>query len=316
MARTLIGNIKGPKGDTGGTGPAGPKGDKGETGGTGPQGQRGTHWTQGTKITGTSTTATIFSGSGITAAIVDDCYLNTSTGNTYRCTVAGPASTAKWVYTGNIKGPKGDTGATGPTGPKGEKGETGAVENLDAQIVTFAEAAEALNIQSGDTVATVLGKLLKFQNTQNSNWANLISDETIAAAQAAGIDLSGGGVLNLNRLVQLFLTNPVVEEYDTADGWHVIKYADGRAEATIAKYIASATFTASGYIAIYAHNFALPNSLFVSTPQVWSTPSSNAGIWSCGSSGTTKDRVYFYDFKPSAGAGSYSLNVLVKGRYK
>lgn len=193
MARTLIGNIKGPKGDTGGTGPAGPKGDKGETGGTGPQGQRGTHWTQGTKITGTSTTATIFSGSGITAAIVDDCYLNTSTGNTYRCTVAGPASTAKWVYTGNIKGPKGDTGATGPTGPKGEKGETGAVENLDAQVVTFAEAATALNIKSGDTVATVLGKLLKFQNSQNSNWENLISDETIAAAKAAGIDLTSGG---------------------------------------------------------------------------------------------------------------------------
>ena len=41
-------------------------------------------WYTGTKITGTSTTATIFSDSGITAAKVGDMYLNTTTQNTYR----------------------------------------------------------------------------------------------------------------------------------------------------------------------------------------------------------------------------------------
>lgn len=91
---------KGSKGDTG---------EKGEKGNTGSTGQRGSRWSQGTAITGTSTTATIFSGTGITDALVNDNYLNTSTGNTYRCTVAGNASTARWVYTGNIKGAKGDT---------------------------------------------------------------------------------------------------------------------------------------------------------------------------------------------------------------
>ena len=40
-------------------------------------------------------------------------YLNTSTYNTYRCTVAGAASAAKWVYEANIKGQKGDTGNAG-----------------------------------------------------------------------------------------------------------------------------------------------------------------------------------------------------------
>ena len=64
--------------------------------------------------------------------MVNDNYLNTSTGNTYRCTVAGNASTAKWIFTGCIKGltgAKGATGAIGPTGPQGpqgEKGDTGA----------------------------------------------------------------------------------------------------------------------------------------------------------------------------------------------
>ena len=170
MAKVLIGNFKGPKGDkgdtgatgatgpqgpqgkqgntgaTGATGPQGPQGPKGDKGATGPQGdkgntgatgatgQRGSRWTAGTAITGTSTTAGIFSGTGIADALVNDMYLNTSNGNTYRCTTPGSANAARWVYTGNIRGatgPKGDkgntgaTGATGPQGPQGLKGATG-----------------------------------------------------------------------------------------------------------------------------------------------------------------------------------------------
>lgn len=68
----------------------------------------GAKWYAGTAITGTSTTATVFSGSGISSAVVGDMYLNTSTSNTYRCTTAGAASAAKWVYVSNIKGAMGD----------------------------------------------------------------------------------------------------------------------------------------------------------------------------------------------------------------
>ena len=75
---------------------------------TGATGTRGAVWYSGDKITGTSTTATVFSNSGIASAIVGDMYLNTSTYNTYRCTVAGAASAAKWVYVNNVKGAKGD----------------------------------------------------------------------------------------------------------------------------------------------------------------------------------------------------------------
>lgn len=86
------------------------------TGATGATGSSGGRWYSGTGITGTSTTATVFSGSGVTSAVVGDMYLNTSTYNTYRCTTAGAASAAKWVYTANIKG---STGSTGPTGAAG-----------------------------------------------------------------------------------------------------------------------------------------------------------------------------------------------------
>lgn len=103
---------QGVKGDKGDQGPQGAKGDKGDQG---PQGEAGGRWYSGTGITGTSTTATIFSGSGVSSAVVGDMYLNTSTFATYRCTVAGAASAAKWVYVNNIKGATGTAGATGPT---------------------------------------------------------------------------------------------------------------------------------------------------------------------------------------------------------
>lgn len=249
MARTLIGNIKGP------TGATGAKGDKGDAGATGPQGARGEHgtvWYSGTNITGTSTTATVFSSSGITAAALDDYYLNTSTGNVYRCTVAGAASVAKWVYVGCIKGltgAKGDKGDKGDTGPQGPQGPAGTVANISSQAITFDTAASKSEILSGDTLAVLFGKLKKNQAEMDSdmddvradvseaqediaaletNFTNLINDDTITAAENAGI-LSGGGLTLLNSILQLYLENAVVEEYDD-EGWHIKKYANGYAE--------------------------------------------------------------------------------------
>ena len=99
-------------------------------GATGATGTTGSQWYSGTGITGTSTTATIFSGSGVANARVNDMYLNTSTGNTYKCTVAGAASSAKWVYAGNIKGIQGD---------KGDKGNTG--NGISKADITYAASA-------------------------------------------------------------------------------------------------------------------------------------------------------------------------------
>ena len=220
MAKTLIGNIKGPKGDTGAKGDkgakgdTGAKGDKGDKGDKGATGTRGSRWSQGTAITGTSTTATVFSGTGITDALVNDNYLNTSTGNTYRCTVAGNASTAKWVYTGSIKGAKGDTGA------KGDKGDTGSFPTVDSamsststnpvqnkvvntelgkklaltgdakdNVVTFSQASSRANIASGEKFSVILGKISKFfadlkTVAFSGSYSDLSNKPTIPAAVA------------------------------------------------------------------------------------------------------------------------------------
>lgn len=57
---------------------------------------------KGTKITGTSTTASKFPGSGVKNAHVGDKYLNKSTGHVYKCTEGGGSSSAKWKYTKTV----------------------------------------------------------------------------------------------------------------------------------------------------------------------------------------------------------------------
>ena len=174
---------QGPKGDTGETGPQGPTGPKGDTGATGPQGpqgntgatgQRGTKWFSGTAITGTSTTSTVFSGSGITNALIDDFYLNTSTGNVYRCTLGGAASVAKWVYDGNIKGQQGDaanadsvlsTTSTNPVQNKVVASELSKklASDGDASNTTaaFSAASSVTALDTGEKLSTIFGKIAK-----------------------------------------------------------------------------------------------------------------------------------------------------------
>jgi hypothetical protein len=53
---------------------------------------------KGTKITGTSTTAKVFSKSGIKKAVHGQTYLNTDKGYVYICTTGGKPDKAKWKY--------------------------------------------------------------------------------------------------------------------------------------------------------------------------------------------------------------------------
>lgn len=153
MASILIGNIKGPKGDKGDkgdTGSQGPTGATGPSGAKGDTGTRGSMWYRGTAITGTSTTAKVFSGSGITSALVNDMYLNTSTYYVYQCAKSGNASTATWAYIGSIKGAKGDKGDKGDTGAQGPQGPAGTTPS-DSQMFLAAHPVGSIYATSDPT---------------------------------------------------------------------------------------------------------------------------------------------------------------------
>lgn len=189
----VIGNVRGPEG---------PEGPKGETGDTGATGQRGSKWFDGTGITGTSTAETVFSESGITEAFVDDQYLNTENGNTYRCTLGGDAATAKWVYTGNLKGPRGEVAGSdtalsstseNPLQNKVIYSELGKKLNTDGDgsnvTTAFTAATSRTNIATGEKLSVLFGKIAKFfadlkTVAFSGSYADLSNKPTIPAAVA------------------------------------------------------------------------------------------------------------------------------------
>lgn len=67
------------------------------------------------------------------------------------------------VLIGNVagpQGPKGDTGKQGPEGPQGPQGPQGDINA--GSTVSFTEALERENIKSGESCATIFGKIKKF----------------------------------------------------------------------------------------------------------------------------------------------------------
>ncbi len=118
------------------------KGSQGASGAKGATGTRGSRWNTGTAITGTSTTATVFSGSGITDALINDMYLNTSTSYIYKCTTAGTASVAKWVYVGSIKGATGSNGSNATTTEVASSTKNGLMSSGDFTKLSKVTATE------------------------------------------------------------------------------------------------------------------------------------------------------------------------------
>lgn len=83
----------------------------------GPRGEAGasSQWHSGTGITGTGAGEAVFPGSGVASAQAGDMYLNSSTGNVYRCTLGGNAAAAKWTFVRCIAGSPGAAGSDGAT---------------------------------------------------------------------------------------------------------------------------------------------------------------------------------------------------------
>ena len=214
---------QGPIGPAGPTGPQGQKGDtgsQGAKGATGATGTRGSLWYQGTAITGTSATATVFSASGVAAALVNDKYLNTATGCVYNCTTAGVAAAAKWVYIGSVRGvtgaagpqgiqgvkgdtgaqgAKGDTGPTGPAGPQGVKGATGTQGPTGSQGpqgiqgVKGAQGIQGIQGPQGDRGAQGLPTIVNGKSADSSGAIAL------TAADVAALP-TGGTAANASKL--------------------------------------------------------------------------------------------------------------------
>lgn len=154
-------------------------------------------WIAGTGVTGTSTTPTVFSGSGVESAKAGDMYLNTSTGNVYTCTLGGDAATAEWKYEGNIKGAKGDDGDPGAVTVSASYSSVSAMQNAWSSDSVPANGLVVIDSSDADS-----GKIYRKGPAQYVYLANLRGPRGDAGAGARW--LAGTGVTGTSTTPAVF----------------------------------------------------------------------------------------------------------------
>lgn len=149
---------------------------KGADGSDGPAGADGNKWYIGTGISGKAVNPTVYSGSGVTNAQVDDCYLNNIEGAIYHCTLGGAPSVATWVYDLTIAGGGGSYSAG-----TGIDISAANVISIDANISDLNDVAVA---------SPSTGQYIKYTGTK---WENANFPAIPSAANDATLTINQNG---------------------------------------------------------------------------------------------------------------------------
>ena len=169
------------------------------------KGSLGSTWFQGTTITGKIEEATIFANSGIVSARLHDKYFNTDTSDVYNCVSPGDSSVAEWIWIGNL----GDSVESLVVEMTQEEYNALSIEEKEAieefvlitdsegeevffdkivykdTTIEFTEPETMANIESGESILTIFGKLRKVVG-------NLLAG---AASTLLGVKLTANKVL-------------------------------------------------------------------------------------------------------------------------
>ena len=270
---------QGPKGDTGPQGPKGDTGPQGLKGDTGPQGPKGDTGPQGPK---------------------GDTGPQGPKGDT------GP------------QGPKGDTGPQGPkgdTGPQGPKGDTGEVENIDTVRVDFAQAASRQNIASGETFATLFGKIAKWFADIGTAAFQGVSNALTQTSAGYVLDARQGKALNDKKLDKTAVANNLTT---TATGY-ALDARQGKAlnDAKLNKtsVVNNLTATAAGYALDARQGKALNDKISQTNTKLTKKVSGFEELLVVTNPYTpTEDAILRVDFSPSSSSTVATVYVLQDGK--
>ena len=132
-------------------------------------GQNGSKWYKGTAISGTGTSITGFPG------VINDFYLNSSTGYVYTCTKTGGSllpDAAEWDYVMALTGGGGSTvtvidnltssSSTDALSANQGRVLNGLINGKASDNQTFTQASTRANLVSGESFSTIFGKLMKW----------------------------------------------------------------------------------------------------------------------------------------------------------
>lgn len=179
---------QGPQGPIGNTGLTGPQGIQGDIGPAGPQGIQGNAGPQGIQGNTGNPGSVWYTGTiapPSATGVINDWYLNKTTGDVYLKTAA-----STWTYQSNITGPQGLTGPQGSQGLQGPTGPQGPIGN------TGPAGPTGQGVPTGGTLNQVLAK--NSSTNYDTTWVSVM---TQAQADLRYIQLSGGtltGPLILN----------------------------------------------------------------------------------------------------------------------
>lgn len=124
-------------------------------------GKDGTRWYKGTAISGKHANPTVYSGSGITNAQVDDFYMNMTEESVYHCVSGGDPTVATWVYDFDLSGGGGYGAGSGID-------ITANVISLDAGVDDLKDAA---------ITTPADGQILTYEASTNK-WKNKAPDKS------------------------------------------------------------------------------------------------------------------------------------------
>ena len=96
------------------------------------------------------------------------------------------------VFIGNFKGPKGDTGPQGKQGIQGIPGPAGPTGTVDTDTpVDFTEASALENIESGESLSAIFGKIRKIAGSLLIGAGSTLLGQNLTAARALVSDVNG-----------------------------------------------------------------------------------------------------------------------------
>jgi hypothetical protein len=137
----------------------------------------------------------------VTLIGVGDMYLNTTYSRTYRCTVAGAPSTARWVYVNSIKGADGQDGQDGADGI-----------DVTSQYMSF-DTTNGLRVYSGYKSNNTYNKAFtQIQGTGMTVYRNVSDTATKVAFFGSYINqgFNSNGRLDLYKHgLENFITHPI-----------------------------------------------------------------------------------------------------------
>lgn len=120
--------------------------------------------------------------------------------------------------------PQGPQGETGPQGPEGPQGPAGSLDDIETATVTFSQASSRTNINSGDSIGTLFGKIRKWFADLGTAAFQGVSNVLTQASSGYVLDARQGKALDDKKVNKESIVNNLL----TTESGYVLDARQGK----------------------------------------------------------------------------------------